>query len=155
MASVTTRIDPMTLDELYRHMLSHEQRLEHLHTSVDQLGPSANMATYQPSFRGRGNRNGYSGSNNRGPMNFGGRGRGGRGALGAGPSSGGSRLISANFARNQATRCSNATVALMLPLKDPLHLLHKLIHLLHSLSQIPLGIRIPVPTLISHLTLEI
>jgi hypothetical protein len=83
----------MTLDELYGHMLSHKQHLEHLHSSFDQLGPSANIATHQPSFKGRGNRNGFSGFNNRGPMNFGGRGHGGRGVLGAGPSSGGSRLI--------------------------------------------------------------
>jgi transposase InsO family protein len=94
--SVTTRIDPMKLDELYGHMLSHEQRLEHLHSSIEPLGPSANMVMHQKFVRGRGNRNGFSISNNRGSMNSGGRsrgrGRGGRGVLGAGPSFGGSRL---------------------------------------------------------------
>jgi hypothetical protein len=69
--SVTTRLDPLSLDELYGHLLAHELRTEHHHTSTETTLPAANFSARAPMPRGRG-RTLYHG---RGPP-FGGRGRG-------------------------------------------------------------------------------
>jgi len=42
--SITTRIDPITLDELFGYLLTHEQRLEHSHSAGDLSLSSANVA---------------------------------------------------------------------------------------------------------------
>ncbi|KAJ0983603.1 hypothetical protein J5N97_011858 [Dioscorea zingiberensis] len=65
--SITTRTEPISINDLYAHLLSFEMRLEH-HNSTFQMNSSANTAS-----RGRGTSRGRS------------RGRGGRGA----PSQGG------------------------------------------------------------------
>lgn len=43
--SVTTRVEPLSLEELYGHLLTHEMRLEHNTTSTKGVFPSANLAT--------------------------------------------------------------------------------------------------------------
>ena len=50
--SVTTRVDPLTVDELYGHLLAHELRLEHQQPTVDLQLARANFAA------GRGNSHG-------------------------------------------------------------------------------------------------
>ena len=54
--SVTTRVDPLTVDELYGHLLAHELGLEHQQPTVDLQLAGENFAT------GRGNSCGGSGS---------------------------------------------------------------------------------------------
>jgi hypothetical protein len=43
--SVSTRIAPMSLDEVYGHLLSHEQRMEHLNAATTIHNPTANVTT--------------------------------------------------------------------------------------------------------------
>jgi hypothetical protein len=59
--SITTRIDPVSLEDLYGHLLTHEQRLDHANTAGDLAVPSVHVAqrstnSGRPShpFRGRG-----------------------------------------------------------------------------------------------------
>jgi len=99
--SVTTHIDPMSLDELYGHFLSHEQRMEHLNAATTIHNPTANVVTQSQAARGRGNKYNTSRpfSPNRALGNFGGKSRGrgrggsGRGLLGSGPNFGHNRLV--------------------------------------------------------------
>ncbi|KAA8519206.1 hypothetical protein F0562_013462 [Nyssa sinensis] len=51
--SITTRVDPISLDDLYGCLLTHENRLDQQNTSHDFTLPSANIAT---SYSGRGPR---------------------------------------------------------------------------------------------------
>uniref|UniRef100_A0A2N9GFK8 Retrotransposon gag domain-containing protein n=1 Tax=Fagus sylvatica TaxID=28930 RepID=A0A2N9GFK8_FAGSY len=72
-ASIQMLAAPMSLDELYGHLLTHEQRLTQLHPLPDVAAPSVNTITTTPSNSnkgGRGNR-----SHN---FSHGGRGNGGR-----------------------------------------------------------------------------
>jgi len=46
--SVTTRVDPMSIEELYAHLLTHEMRLEHNSTAAEAVFPYANVATAHP-----------------------------------------------------------------------------------------------------------
>jgi hypothetical protein len=50
--SVTTRLDPMTIEELYNHLLTHEMRIDHQNQSSGLLTASAHVASRQ-SFKGR------------------------------------------------------------------------------------------------------
>ena len=43
--SVTTRVDLLSLDELYGHLLAHEQRLEQQQSTAELAFSIANMAT--------------------------------------------------------------------------------------------------------------
>jgi hypothetical protein len=43
--SVTTRVDPLSIDELYGHLLAHEMRLEQQIPSIDVHPPAANITT--------------------------------------------------------------------------------------------------------------
>ena len=49
---VTTRVDPMTLDDLYGHLLAHELRLEQNQPTVDLALASANIVAKKGSSRG-------------------------------------------------------------------------------------------------------
>jgi hypothetical protein len=42
--TITTRIDPISLDTLYGYLLTHEQRLEHLHSAPEFSISTANIA---------------------------------------------------------------------------------------------------------------
>jgi len=52
--SVTTRFDPLSLDELYGHLLAHKMRIEHHLSSIEPTLPAANFSTRAPMPRGRG-----------------------------------------------------------------------------------------------------
>jgi hypothetical protein len=69
--SVTTKVDPLSIDELYGHLLAHEMRLEQQIPSIDVHPPVANITTRTSNFRGRGGR-----SSNRGRGSFNNRRRG-------------------------------------------------------------------------------
>ncbi|KAJ0035570.1 hypothetical protein Pint_25899 [Pistacia integerrima] len=72
--AITTRLDPISLDDLYGCLLTHENRLEQQTTSNEFNLPSANIAT---SYFGRGHRGSPS---NRGAPHYGNQSRGrGRG----------------------------------------------------------------------------
>lgn len=43
--SITIRVGPLSLDELYGHLLAHEMRLEQHQTSADLALSSANLAS--------------------------------------------------------------------------------------------------------------
>ena len=88
--SITTRVEPLTMDDLLGHLLAHETRLEH-HSKSDSLFPTANVAarsTHQ--HRGRGGHRGFSRSNN----NFRSRGRSHNPQFSASGSSNSSGLLS-------------------------------------------------------------
>jgi len=78
--SVSTRVDPISLEDLYGHLLTHEQRIELHNTAIDISSSSVNVAQRHSSInhasRGSHNSRGYS---------YAGRGKG-RGR-GRGPSS--------------------------------------------------------------------
>ena len=50
--SITTRVDPMTLDDLYGHLFAHELRLEQNQPAVNLALASANIAAKKGSSRG-------------------------------------------------------------------------------------------------------
>lgn len=50
--SVTTCVDPMTLDEIYGHLLAHEQRITHQLSSLDVSLAGANFAAKGNPIRG-------------------------------------------------------------------------------------------------------
>jgi hypothetical protein len=52
--AVTTRVDPLSIDELYGHLLAHEMRLDQQLPAVDALPPAANFTTRSSPSRGRG-----------------------------------------------------------------------------------------------------
>ncbi|KAF3967435.1 hypothetical protein CMV_008560 [Castanea mollissima] len=52
MASISTHVDPQTLEDIYSHLLSFELRLERHITTVEFTVGSANMATRNDSSRG-------------------------------------------------------------------------------------------------------
>jgi hypothetical protein len=55
--SVTTRVEPLKLDEIYGHLLAHEQRIQHQLSSLDVSLAGANFAARGKSPRGgRGSR---------------------------------------------------------------------------------------------------
>jgi hypothetical protein len=54
--SVTTRLDPLSIDELYGHLLAHEMRIEHHLSSNEQSQPLAHFSAWAPLPRGRGYR---------------------------------------------------------------------------------------------------
>jgi hypothetical protein len=59
--SVTTRVDPISIDDLYSHLLAHEARLEHNNTSPDLSVSGVHIASRGSSSRGgRGGRHSYS-----------------------------------------------------------------------------------------------
>jgi hypothetical protein len=67
--SVTTRVDPLSSDELYRHLLAYEMRIEQQLPSIDLTQPSANISSRSPmprgrGYRGRGSSSSYGGRNN-------------------------------------------------------------------------------------------
>lgn len=43
--SITTHIDPLSVDELYGHHLTHENRLEQHHNIFTETFPSASLAS--------------------------------------------------------------------------------------------------------------
>jgi len=43
--SITTRRDPLSLDEIYGHLLAHEMRIEHHLKPVEHVSPAANFLT--------------------------------------------------------------------------------------------------------------
>ena len=51
LTSVTTRVDPLSIEDLYRHLLAHEIRLE-------QQQPTVDLALAGANFGGRGNSRG-------------------------------------------------------------------------------------------------
>jgi hypothetical protein len=52
--SVTTQVDPLSIDELYGHLLAHEMHLEQQIPALDIQQPTANLSTRAPMSRGRG-----------------------------------------------------------------------------------------------------
>ncbi len=54
--SVTTHLDPLSLDELYGHLLAHEMRIEQQLSAFDLAQPAANISSWSPMPRGRGYR---------------------------------------------------------------------------------------------------
>jgi hypothetical protein len=74
--SITTRLDPLSLDDIYGNLLAHEMRIEHNLSPTEVSPPMANISTRAPMNRGRGycgrGRTTYKG---RGPSSSG-RGRG-------------------------------------------------------------------------------
>jgi hypothetical protein len=44
--SVTTRVEPLSVEEIYGHLLSHELRLEHHHSSIDLFVTGAHYAAH-------------------------------------------------------------------------------------------------------------
>jgi hypothetical protein len=59
--SVTTRVDPISIDNLYSHLLAHEARLEHNNTFPDLSVSSVHIASRgSPSCGGSGGRHSYS-----------------------------------------------------------------------------------------------
>jgi hypothetical protein len=55
--TVSTRIDPITIDDLYGYLLTHEQRLEHFHSAGDSSILTANVAQRNNSNAGKYQRN--------------------------------------------------------------------------------------------------
>jgi hypothetical protein len=51
--SVTTRVDPLSIDELYGHLLAHEMRLEHQTSALDLPPAAANFTNRSFTPRGR------------------------------------------------------------------------------------------------------
>lgn len=82
--SVTTRVDPLTVDELYGHLLAHESRLEQHALPTTESFPSAHLASKQSRGRGTyaGPRRGFTNSSAARQPSYSrghrGRGRGGR-----------------------------------------------------------------------------
>jgi len=54
--STTTRVDPLSFDELYGHLLAHEMRIEQQLSAFDLAQPAANISSWSPMPRGRGYR---------------------------------------------------------------------------------------------------
>jgi hypothetical protein len=52
--SITTRLDPLSLDEIYGHLLAHEMRIEHHLTPVEPVSPATNFSSRGAPSRGRG-----------------------------------------------------------------------------------------------------
>ena len=70
--SITTRIDPISLEDLYGHLLTHEQRIELHHIVLDLSSSDVNVAQrHSSSF----NNNSHGSSHSRGSSHVG-RGRG-------------------------------------------------------------------------------
>ena len=62
--SVTTRVDPLSIEDLYSHLFTHEMRLKHNTIAADSVFPSANLAAARPIFqRNKGPYCGQSSSN--------------------------------------------------------------------------------------------
>jgi hypothetical protein len=76
MTSITTIVDPLSVDELYGHLLAHEMRLEQQIPSIDVHPPAANITTRMSNFHGRGFRGRGDHPYNRGRGSFNNRGRG-------------------------------------------------------------------------------
>jgi hypothetical protein len=82
--SVYTRADPLSIEDLYGHLLAHEQHLEHNQPTVDLSTANVNFAAKRGSIRGgRGGRSSYFQNSGRGyssnsshHRNYRGRGRG-------------------------------------------------------------------------------
>jgi len=74
--SITTQLGPLTLDEIYGHLLAHEMRIEH-HLAPEAVVPTTNFSTRGAPSRGRGYRGRGRTNNSRGQGYFSpGRGRG-------------------------------------------------------------------------------
>ena len=87
-ASIQMLAAPMSLDEIYGHLLTHEQRLTQLHPLPDVATPSINTVTTTPSNSNKGVRGNHSHNFSHGGRGNGGRSRGrghGRGVLGLAP----------------------------------------------------------------------
>jgi hypothetical protein len=87
-ASIQMLAAPMSLDELYGHLLTHEQRLTQLHPLPDVAAPSVNIVTTTPSNFNKGGRGNRSHNFSHGGRGNGGRSRGrgrGPGVLGHAP----------------------------------------------------------------------
>jgi hypothetical protein len=54
LSPVTTRLDPLSLDELYGHLLAHEMRIEHHLSPTEPSLPVANFSAQTPMPRERG-----------------------------------------------------------------------------------------------------
>ena len=63
---VTTQVDLLSLDELYRHLLAHEQRLEQWQLAIELAFLTANMSTRNTTNCGRGSYGRGSSSNQNG-----------------------------------------------------------------------------------------
>jgi hypothetical protein len=68
--SVTTRVDPLSFDELYGHLLAHEMRLEQQIPIIDVPQPATHITTCNSNFRGRGFRGRGGRPNNWGRRSF-------------------------------------------------------------------------------------
>ena len=66
--SITTRVNPISLEDPFSHLLSHEQCIEQNHDAPDILFPTANAATRSSNSRGRNTRSPpHSRSSHQGP----------------------------------------------------------------------------------------
>jgi hypothetical protein len=68
--SVTTRVNPLSIDELYGHFLAHEMRLEQQLPAIDVHPPAANFTTRNSPSRGQGFRDRGGRPYNRGRGSF-------------------------------------------------------------------------------------
>ena len=87
-ASIQILAAPMSLDELYGHLLTHEQLLTQLHPLTDVAAPSVNTVTTTPSNSNKGGCGNHSHNVSQGGRGNGGRSRGcgrGGGVLGPAP----------------------------------------------------------------------
>jgi hypothetical protein len=50
--AVTTRVDPLSFDELYGHLLAHEMRIEQQFPALELSQPSAHYTTRAAILRG-------------------------------------------------------------------------------------------------------
>jgi hypothetical protein len=55
---INTRVDPLSVEELYGHLLAHEQRLDHNLTAIDLIVAGANTTSRSTSYRGGHNTHG-------------------------------------------------------------------------------------------------
>jgi len=79
--SVTTRVDPLSFDDLFGHLLAHEMRIEQQFPALELSQLSAHYTTHAAMLRGRGYRGGRGSSSGgrapfRGRVNSSNRGRG-------------------------------------------------------------------------------
>ena len=66
--SITTRVNPISSEDLFSHLLSHEQRIERNHATPDILFPSTNAITRSSNSCGRSTRSPpHSQSSHQGP----------------------------------------------------------------------------------------
>jgi hypothetical protein len=68
--SITTQLDPLSLDEIYGHLLVHDMRIEHHLAPSEPILPTTNFSTRGSPSRGQGYRSRGRTNNYRGQGSF-------------------------------------------------------------------------------------